>query len=155
MVRGYVVILVGRNRGTDDVVIIIPKISKDQLKLLYKDLLEKGYWCLNSSDLEDMWDLLTSKHSIRFAIEPEVSPNIELKFLKDAYDQIALKNPLIIEINGNEKLRTSFLELQIAFKEEVLKSNKDIEDANHLRLVAEGHLNENLINDYKKQLKNR
>ena len=155
IVSGYVAILLGRNRGTDDVDIIIPKISKDQLKLLYKDLLEKGYWCLNSSDLEDMWDLLTSKHSIRFAIEPEVSPNIELKFLKDAYDQIALKNPLIIEINGNEKLRTSFLELQIAFKEEVLKSNKDIEDANHLRLVAEGHLNENLINDYKKQLKNR
>lgn len=67
------------------------------------------------------------------------------------YDNIALKNPLTIKI-GNNGLNVSFLELQIAYKEEVLKSNKDIEDAWHIRLVAKSSLNENLINDYKKQL---
>ncbi len=153
IVSGYVAILLGRSRATEDVDIIIPKIDKDKLRLLYEDLLKNGYWCLNSSDLEDMWDLLTSKHSIRFAIELEVNPNVELKFLKDVYDQMALRNPVTIVINENEKLKTSFLELQIAFKEEVLKSNRDIEDAKHLRLVAEGHLNEVLINDYKKRLR--
>ena len=155
IVSGYVAILLGRSRATEDVDIIIPRMDKDKLKLLYEELLKNGYWCINSSDLEDLWDLLISKHSIRFAIEPEVTPNVELKFLKDAYDQMALKNPLIIEINDSERLRTSFLELQIAFKEEVLKSNKDIEDAKHIRLVAEGHLNDFLINDYKKKLRNR
>ena len=155
IVSGYVAILLGRSRSTEDVVIIIPKIDKDKLKLFYEELLKNNYWCLNSSDLEDMWDLLISKHSIRFAIEPEVSPNFELKFSKDSYDQIALKNPVTIIINDEEKLKTSFLELQIAFKEEVLKSNKDMEDAKHLRLVAEGHLNEVLINDYKKRLRGR
>ena len=155
IVSGYVAILLGRSRSTEDVDIIIPKIDKDKLKLFYEELLKNNYWCLNSSDLEDMWDLLISKHSIRFAIEPEVSPNFELKFSKDSYDQIALKNPVTIIINDEEKLKTSFLELQIAFKEEVLKSNKDMEDAKHLRLVAEGHLNEVLINDYKKLLRGR
>ena len=76
-----------------------------------------------------------SKSSIRFALEPKVSPNFEIKFSKDSYDDMALKNPLIMKL-GHEELKTSFLELQITFKEEVLKSNKDIEDANHIRLVA-------------------
>jgi hypothetical protein len=38
--------------------------------------------------------------------------------------------------------------LQIAFKEKVLKSPKDIEDARHLRNVAEGHLDFDLIKKY-------
>ncbi|MBI2124633.1 hypothetical protein HYT92_02465 [Candidatus Pacearchaeota archaeon] len=97
---------------------------------------------------------MVSKHSIRFAVEPSVSPNIEIKFSKDVYDYISLKEPLLVKINGFE-LRISYIELQIAFKEEVLKSNKDLEDARHLRLVAKGYLNENLINEYKKKLRGR
>jgi len=154
IVSGYVAILLGRDRGTDDIDVIIPKLSKEKLELLYKDLAKQGFWCINSSDLEDLYEILISKHSIRFAVEPKVSPNVEIKFSKDIYDQIALKNPITMEINGNE-LKTSFLELQIAYKEEVLKSNKDLEDARHLRLIAQGYLNENLINDYKKELKSK
>jgi len=154
IVSGYVVILLGRDRATDDVDIIIPKMDKIGLKLLYDDLIKNGYWCLNSSELDDLYGLLVSKHSIRFAVEPKVSPNVELKFSKDMYDDIALKKPIIIKINS-KKLKTSFLELQIAYKEEVLKSNKDMEDARHLRVVAERYLNENLIKEYKKELRRR
>ena len=154
IVSGYVAILLGRDRATDDIDIFIPKISKEKLALLYEELLRNGYWCLNSSELNDIQDLLVSKHSIRFALEPSVSPNVEIKFSKDAYDDISLKEPLLVKINDFE-LRISYIELQIAFKEEVLKSNKDLEDARHLRLVAKGYLNENLINEYKKKLKER
>ncbi len=154
IVSGYVAILLGRNRGTDDVDIFIPKISKEKLALLYDNLLKHGYWCLNSSDLDDMYSLLTSKHSIRFAIEPSVSPNIEIKFSKDIYDDISLKNPIFVKFDG-EELRISFLELQIAYKEEVLKSNKDLEDAKHLRFIGSVNLNENLINEYKKKLRGK
>lgn len=154
IVSGYVAILLGRDRTTEDIDIIIPKKNKDELKLFYNVIVENGYWCLNSSNINDIYDLLTSKHSVRFAIEPDISPNIEIKFSKDLYDDIALKNPITMKMNGNE-LKTSFLELQIAYKEEVLKSNKDLEDARHLRLIAVGHLNENLINEYKKELKSK
>lgn len=155
IVSGYVAILLGRNRGTDDVDIFIPKISKEKLALLYEGLLKHGYWCLNSSDLDDMYSLLTSKHSIRFALEPSVSPNVEVKFSKDIYDDISLKNPIFVKFNDGEELRISFLELQIAYKEEVLKSNKDLEDAKHLRFVGGVNLNENLINEYKKKLRGK
>ena len=101
-----------------------------------------------------MYSLLISKHSIRFALEPSVSPNVEIKFSKDVYDDISLKEPLLVKINNSE-IRISYIELQIAYKEEVLKSNKDLEDAKHLRLVAKGHLNENLKNEYKKELRGR
>ena len=154
IVSGYVAILLGRDRGTEDIDIIIPKKNKNELKLLYEELAKNGYWCLNSSDLDDIYDALISKHSVRFAIEPSVSPNFEIKFSKDLYDVIAVKNPLVIKI-GNKGLKTSFLELQVAYKEEVLKNNKDLEDARHIRLVAKGNLNENLINEYKKELRKK
>jgi len=154
IVSGYVAILFGRDRATDDVDIIIPKTGKEGLKLLYDELVNNGYWCLNSSDLNDLYEILSSKHSIRFAIEPNVSPNVEIKFSKDVYDDIALSKPVIVKIEDKE-LKTSFLELQIAYKEEVLKSNKDLEDARHLRIIAKGNLNENLIKEYKKELRRK
>ncbi len=152
IVSGYVAIVLGRNRATDDIDIIVPKMDKDKLKSLYKDLVNNGYWCLNSSKLDDLYGLLISKHSIRFAVKPDTSPNVELKFSKDFYDDLALKNPLIIRIN-NKELKASFLELQIAYKEEVLKSNKDLEDARYIRLIAKGKLDENLIRLMKKKIK--
>ena len=152
IVSGYVAILLGRDRGTEDIDIFIPKISKEKIAVICDDLVNNGYWCLNSSELDDIFDLLMSKHSVRFALEPSVSPNVEIKFSKDAYDDISLKEHLLVKINNSE-LRITYIELQIAYKEEVLKSNKDLEDAKHLRLVAKGYLNENLINEYKKELR--
>lgn len=154
IVSGYVAILLGRERGTDDIDIIIPKITKEKLSLINDDLLKYGYWCLNSSEIDEMYSLLASKHSIRYAIEPSISPNVEIKFSKDFYDDMSLKEPLLVKFDG-EQLKISYLELQVAFKEEVLKSNKDMEDARHIRIVAGNHLNGNLINEYKKKLRQR
>ena len=154
VVSGYVAILFGRDRATEDIDIIMPKTDKNGLKSLYDNLVKNGYWCLNSSDLDDLYEILMSKHSIRFALEPDISPNVEIKFSKDFYDDIALKNPITVKI-GNNRIKISFLELQIAYKEEVLKNNKDLEDARHIRLVAKEHLNENLINEYKKELRKK
>lgn len=154
IVSGYVAILLGRNRATDDIDIIIPKLTKEKLSALDSDLVSNGYWCLNSSEIDDMYALLTSKHSIRYALEPLVSPNVEIKFSKDIYDDISLKNPILVRLNSGG-LKISFIELQIAYKEEVLKSNKDLEDARFLRSVAGEYLNKNLINEYKKKLRSK
>ena len=101
-----------------------------------------------------MYDLLVSKHSIRFATKPQISPNVEIKFSKDVYDDAALEAPLKIMMD-NKTINTSPLELQIAYKEEVLGSNKDLEDAGHLREIAKNYLNVNLLNEYKKKLRGR
>jgi len=153
IVSGYVAIILGRNRGTDDVDMIIPKMDKVQLKLLYDDLIKHGFWCINSGDINDLYAILEQdKKSIRFAFEPGFSPNVEIKFAKNEYDLLALKNPVTIKMQ-NKKFKTSFLELQIAYKEVVLKSNKDMEDAQFLRDIAKGFINEHLIHEYKKMLK--
>ncbi len=154
IISGYVAILLGRSRATDDVDIFIPKISKVKLGELYDDFVKNGFWCLNSSNLEDIYGLLVSHHSARFAIEPEVNPNFEIKFANTFYDVISLKNPIIVETVWG-KVKISFLELQIAYKEEILKSNKDLEDAEYLRLVANGHIDESIVADYKKELRKK
>ena len=43
IVSGYVAILLGRNRGTDDIDFFIPKIPKEKLSLLNDDLTSHGY----------------------------------------------------------------------------------------------------------------
>ncbi|MBS3749254.1 MAG: hypothetical protein KGY65_08450 [Candidatus Thermoplasmatota archaeon] len=50
-----------------------------------------------------------------------------------------------IDINiRDEHICISHLELQIAFKEVILKSPKDLEDAQHLRSVAKEYLDHSL-----------
>ncbi len=123
----YVAILLGRSRGTEDIDIIIPKLDKTTIKQLHETLISKKYWCLNTEDFEEIFSLLNSKLSVRYAIEPKVIPNVELKFAKNRYDDICLSQPLKIIIGSNEFI-IGPLELKIAFKEIVLKSDKDIED---------------------------
>ncbi len=152
IVSGYVSILLGRNRGTDDIDIIIPTIEKEVFKEFYIVLKKERYWVLNSEDFDDIYDLIKSGHGIRIAENKNISPNIELKFAKGEFDNISLREKIKARIN-NFELNISNLELQIAYKEEVLKSNKDIEDARHLREINK-NLNLDLIENYKKRLKN-
>ena len=105
-------------------------------------------------DLNEIYDILISKQSVRFAVKDIVSPNAEIKFSRDDLDLGALNNKIKIQINHNI-LNTSILELQIAYKELVLGSNKDLEDAEHIRRVCSENLNMTLINEYKKKLRLR
>ena len=78
-------------------------------------------------------------------------PNIEMKWIKNNFDKIALENYIDVKIK-NKSLRISHLELQIAFKENVLKSPKDLEDADHIKQVAKEYLDKKLIQKYKEML---
>jgi len=79
--------------------------------------------------------MLEDGFSIRFAKTNTIIPNMELKFAKTKIEKMALKDNVKVHINKNI-LIISNLELQIAFKEKVLKSPKDLEDAIHLRNIA-------------------
>ncbi len=146
IVSGYVAILFGRSRTTEDVDIIIPVMEKKKFIELYRELLSSGFWALNSSTADDLFDLLSSNIAIRIAEDGEVEPNIEIKFAKSNVDRESLNKKIRIMI-GECSLYTSPLELQIAYKERILGSEKDMEDARHLRVVFEKDLNKDLL-DY-------
>ena len=149
IVSGYVSILLGRSRASEDIDILVEKIDRKKFKLFLKELNKNNFYCLNSKDPEDIYDYLKNKLAVRFAKNDTVIPNMELKFLKTYFDRVTIDNKIKVSIN-NQEINISKLEVQVAFKEKVLKSPKDIEDARHIRNIS--NLDEELINKYKEML---
>jgi len=151
IVSGYVSILLGRSRVSEDIDIIIPKIDFKKFQLLYHDLKKNDFYCLNEENDESLFEYLIDEVAIRFAKKDKVIPNIEFKWIKNKFEKLALKESITVKLSkGN--LNISPLELQIAFKEVVLKSPKDLEDASHIKDVAESYLDLKLIDKYREML---
>lgn len=151
IISGYVSILLGRARSSEDIDIIIPPLDFMKLKQLLRDLKDNDFYCLNADKQETIHSYLKDKLAVRFAKNDTVIPNIELKFAKNKIDELTLNNIIKVRI-GKKEIIISHLELQIAFKEVVLKSPKDMEDAKHIRNVAKEYLNNQLIEKYRKML---
>ena len=152
LVSGYVSILLGRSRASEDVDIIIPKISFSIFQSFYQNLIDSGFICLNVEDDKSVYSYLENETAVRFAKKGKVIPNIEFKWVKNKFEDIALNNPITVKLSKGD-LKISPLELQIAFKQEVLKSPKDLEDARHLEKIAESYLDNKLINKYRESLR--
>jgi len=152
IVSGYVSILLGRARVSEDIDVIIPKMDFPRFSYLLKELIKHGFYCLNAENDLEIYDYIKNKIPIRFAEKDMVIPNVELKIAKNRIDEIALKNTITVRLK-KDNLLISELEMQIAFKEVVLKSPKDIEDARHIRNIAGKHLNSVLIKKYKGMLR--
>ncbi len=151
IISGYVSILLGRSRSSEDVDIIVPKMEFVTFQNLAKGLIDNNkFYCLNTKTVKEMYEYLLHNTAIRFAKNNTVIPNIELKFAKNKIDDLTLVKTITVKLN-KETLIISHLELQVAFKEEVLKSPKDEEDARHIRNVIP--LDENLIKKYKVMLR--
>ena len=151
IVSGYVSILLGRARVSEDIDIIVPKIEYPTFCKLLKALKQNGFYCLNAEKEKEIYDYIRNNFAVRFAKVNTAIPNIELKFAKNKVDEISLSKKITVKLN-NAELVISHLEMQIAFKEVVLKSPKDMEDARHLRNVAKQHLNNGLIKKYEVML---
>lgn len=147
IISGYVSILFGRARSSEDVDLIMPMMPPNKFDSLFKELTANGFYCLNAEDSSEAYDYLKDKIAVRMAKTGTVIPNMELKFAKNQIDMLSLRQILKVKLNGEEIIISS-LEMQIAFKEKVLKSPKDIEDARHIRNVAKEHLNYALIDTY-------
>ncbi len=130
VVSGYVSILFGRSRGTEDIDILIKKIDFDTFIRLYRELIEREYWFLNAENPIELYGMLENRLAIRAALKNTVIPNIEIKFVKNDLDIISLNEHRVVKI-GKDSINISPVELQIAFKLH-LGSDKDIEDAVHL-----------------------
>jgi hypothetical protein len=151
IVSGYVAILLGRARASEDVDILIPRIDFSTFKNLYINIRKNNFYCLNAEDEKTVYSYLEDNLAVRFAKKDTMIPNIEMKWAKHEFDKLALENTIDV-LMKNETLCISNLELQIAFKEEVLKSLKDLEDAEHIKEVAREYLDNSLIQKYRKML---
>ena len=152
---GFVAIAHGRVRGTEDVDMIVSKMDKGQFVKMHSELIDKGFVCMQSNEPSVIFeDYLISGMSVRYVKKSEgfFPPEMELKFAKDELDEEQIKNRTKIPFTQLD-IYFSSIESNIAFKEELLKSEKDLEDARHLRIIYEGKINEGEISEIKSKIR--
>ena len=150
IVSGFVAIASGRVRGTEDIDMIIEKLNLERFTKLHKDFIKNNFVCMQSDSEQEIYDYLKDNLSVRYTYKNKPLPEMEVKFAKDYLDEYQLKNRVKLKIT-NLDVWFSSIEMNIAFKEELLKSPKDLEDAKHLRKMFT--VNEKEIDNIKKLIK--
>ncbi|HIJ05703.1 MAG: hypothetical protein XE11_1514 [Methanomicrobiales archaeon 53_19] len=146
IISGYVAILFGRTRSTEDIDLLIPVCSYPSFHSLHDACIDHGFEFLNAEDAEGLYSFLSSGYGIRLCEKDTFIPNIEIKFIKNESDEYSFEKRIQLIING----RTFFispLEIQIAYKF-WLGSQKDIEDAIFIRNVCRDVIDEKLLQDF-------
>lgn len=151
IISGYVAILFGRNRASEDIDVIIENLSIGKFRQLWA-LLNNKFECINTEHANDAYEnYLKTKHAIRFSYKGEFIPNVEVKLPKTELDQWTLQKRKKVILN-KKPLFISPLELQISFKL-FLGSEKDIEDAKYIYSLFKGKLDSCLLEDFNRKLK--
>ena len=151
IISGYVSILFGRARATEDVDIFIEKLDQERFYSLFKELKKQGYTCI-TADMKTAFENLQDDIPIRFALGNRFIPNIEVKFAKKLIDKQSLVDNLKV-ITAFGHVFISHIEPQIAFKKVCLGSDKDLEDAAHLEKDFKGHLDNRMLEAYTRLFK--
>ena len=150
IVSGYVPILFGRSRETEDVDLFMERIHSDKFCQLWAELSAR-FECINAATASDAFEqYLSDDLALRFAYKGTFIPNMEVKFPKRPLDQFTLDHRLEVVLN-DRPLFISGLELQIAYKL-FLGSEKDMEDALHLWLLFKEHLDIETLKQHASQL---
>ena len=152
IVSGYVSILFGRSRGTEDIDIFIPKLTKQQAESLYADLKGAKFHAYNAEGPALFYNHLSEEIAPHIAKESTIIPNIELKFAKNEVDEETLSNPMKVII-GSKELLISPPEMQIPYKKIILGAEKDLEDALHLENIFEGKIDPEKTAKYEEMLR--
>lgn len=152
IVSGFVAISSGRTRATEDIDMIIEKMPLEKFKALHSDLLKNGFVCMQSDSAEEVFSYLADKISVRYTIRDKPLPEMEVKFAKDALDDYQIKTRIKLPSTGLD-IWFGSINMNIAFKEEALKSEKDLKDADHLRKVYAEMVDEHEISEIKKMIR--
>ena len=141
IVSGYVAILFGRDRHTEDVDLFIEELDEKEFEKFYDGIVASGeFECFNAESAEDAYDLLTRENSsIRFVEKGSIDPNFEIKFPTNRLHLNSLENSIAVKFGGKTPIKIGPLELQLAYKLK-LGSDKDYEDAAHLYEIFREHL---------------
>jgi len=145
VVSGYVAVLFGRSRATEDIDVITERFDEGTADELAKRLQEVGYWG-SAMPLDDLHETLADDLPVRIAEEGHRVPNVELKFASDEDDRTSLDNAISVRLGG-ETLRVGSLEFQIAYKLD-MGAQKDYEDALYLHEVTGQSLNRTALEEY-------
>jgi len=152
---GFVAIAHGRTRGTEDIDMIIEKLSKEQFLRFHNDLINAGFKCMQSDSGEVIYSTYLNKgNSVRYVINNDsyAPPEMEIKFPKDELDMEQLRQRIKLPLTQLDVYFSS-VESNIAFKEEYLGTEKDFEDAKHLRIIYHGKFDEDKVNEIKGEIK--
>jgi hypothetical protein len=151
VVSGFVSISSGRTRGTEDIDVLIPMPEKEEFCEMFNDLIKNGFWCYQSEGYESAYEYVERLESIRFAKKDEMFPNIEFIPINETKKAkfLEFSHPQKIKINKFEFLIPP-IEFEIMYKETALGSEKDIDDAKHLREFFSDIIDESKLKEYKK-----
>ena len=154
IISGYVSILLGRTRATEDIDVWIKKVSREKFLQFYKEAISKGVWCINAEDGNEVFNYLINGDAVRFARDGKAAPNFEIKFPKRKIDEETFTDSIKV-ILKNGKLRISSLERQIAFKRYYLGTEKDIEDSEHIEETFKGQIDYNKVEKLKPEIEKK
>lgn len=155
IVSGYVAILTGRSRATEDVDVVLEPLSKEDTEQLVSTLKDRGYWGM-AMPLDEMYSMLKEGDRIRIAEEGEMYPNFEVWFVSNDVEREAMSNAITVDFDDHE-IEISPIELQIAYKLRLAQgtgslTGKDFEDALHLYLTFEERLKTEKLEGYVTEL---
>ena len=150
IMSGYVAILFGRNRSSEDIDMFIEEIDFNKFKSIW-DELKENFSCVNTDDVEDaFYKYLKDINQIRFSRKDRYVPNIEMKFPKRDIDHYILENRILVMLNKHMFFIAN-IEEQIAYKL-YLGSEKDIEDAVYLYEIFKENINVSLLDHFCRKL---
>ncbi len=152
IVSGFVAISSGRARATEDIDMIIEKIDLGRFKKLHQELTKEEFVCMQSASHDEIYRYLRDNLAVRYTLKNQPLPEMEIKFAKDELDELQLRTRTKLPLTGLDVWFSS-IDMNIAFKEELLKSEKDLKDAEHLRKVYAEQVNEGEITHIKKMIK--
>ena len=154
IVSGYVSIVLGRTRASEDVDLLIPRMNFDKFHQLFNDINKNDFECLNTSDVREAFEIW-QQHAIRFSRGGMPIPNMEFKMINNEIQEDAFRNRINL-ILENKTIYISPLELQIAYKLSIISqgnfeeisSDKDFEDAKHIYEYFKDKLNKDKLSYY-------
>jgi hypothetical protein len=152
---GFVAIAHGRTRGTEDIDMIIERMSKEDFIKMHKEFVDKGFECIQSDNAEVLFENYLGRGiSVRYVWKSEghFPPEMEVKFAKDKLDKEQINSRTKFPLTHLDVYFSS-IEGNIAFKEEFLGTQKDLEDARHLRIIYAEDISEGKIDLIKKKIK--
>ena len=156
VVAGYVAILFGRSRRSDDIKVIARWMDEEEFTELCKRLkacdfsLIQGIISSEESVRKVYREYLSRGRSIRFIYRDIILPNIEFKLASNPLHSYSIENSYTVIIN-KDRIKIAPLELQIAYKL-YLGSDKDIADAVFLYVLFKPVLEQKELERWCKEL---
>lgn len=149
VVSGYVAVLFGRARSTEDIDVIVERFDEETAENLGADLKEDGFWG-PAMALSTLYETLLDEVPIRIAMEETMIPSVELKWPTDRYDRASIDESVTVVLPEGS-LEVGSIELQIAYKLS-MGARRDREDALHLLEVFQGTIDESAMERYVTEL---